>query len=389
MPRFLASRDPGAIREALVRRGMEPARAESIVDGFRTVTIILDAVDDDSKQVLSQAALLHGLELATGDGWLTISGAVTRLAGLARSTPDVLPESLAMDLGTCLSRAAEPQRIWKMSMGTVEVDRPLVMGILNVTPDSFSDGGNYLAPDSAITRADQLIEIGADMIDVGGESTRPGRPDEVATDEEWQRIRPVVEHMRGCHPTVPLSVDTVKSEIAERALGTGAWAVNDVSALRLDPLIADVCSRNGAGLILSHSRGSFPEMAGYEHATYSDVTTEIAHELMAALAVAEDRGVSLEQIVIDPGLGFAKTPEQNCEVFRGLPILASLGLPVLVGPSRKRFLGEITGKDTHERDTATAAACVAAFFGGAYLFRVHDVSGVKESLAVAEALRNT
>ena len=389
MPRFLASRDPGAIRESLVRRGMEEDRAASIVDGFRTVTILLDAVDDDSKLLLSQAALLHGLELATGDGWLTISGAVTRLAGLARSTSEKFPESLAKGLGTCLSRVAEPQRLWKMRLGTVVVDRPLVMGILNTTPDSFSDGGKFLTRESAIARADDLIEAGADVIDVGGESTRPGRPDEVLVEEEWRRVRPVVEHMRSCHPTVPLSVDTVKSDIAERALDAGAWAVNDVSALRLDPRIADVCSRCEAGLILSHSRGSFPEMAGYEHAEYLDVTTEIAHELMAAVAVAEDRGVWREQIVIDPGLGFAKTPEQNREVLRGLPILTSLGLPMLIGPSRKRFLGEITGKDTHQLDSATAAACVAAFFGGAYLFRVHDVSGVKESLAVAEALRST
>jgi dihydropteroate synthase len=164
--------------------------------------------------------------------------------------------------------------------------------------------------------------------------------------------------------------------------------VNDVSALRLDPRIAEVSADAGAGLILSHSRGSFSEMAGYDYATYSDVTRETANELMAAVALAEDCGVERKQIVIDPGLGFAKTPEQCEEVLRGLPILASLGLPVLVGPSRKRFLGTITGRETHDRDSATAAACVAAFLGGAYLFRVHDVARVKESLAVAEALRS-
>jgi dihydropteroate synthase len=273
-------------------------------------------------------------------------------------------------------------------MGTVEVERPVVVGIINVTPDSFSDGGEFLTAESAIGRAEHLIDSGADMIDLGGESTRPGIPEEVEVDEEWRRLRPVVEHICRQHPTKPLSVDTVKSEIAERALHEGAWAVNDVSGLRLDPRIADLCGSFGAGLIINHSRGPFAEMAGYEHATYSDVTAETAYELLASVEIAQERGVSREQIVIDPGLGFAKTPEQNCEVLRGLPVLASLGLPVLVGPSRKRFLGEITGKDAKARDAATAAACVAAFFGGAYLFRVHDVTGVKESLAVAEALRS-
>jgi len=271
----------------------------------------------------------------------------------------------------------------------VVLDRPRVVGILNVTPDSFSDGGEYLNPEAALSHADKLIEAGADMVDVGAESTRPGQPGLVPVEEEWQRLGPVLSELVIRHPTVPLSVDTVKSVIAERALDAGAWVVNDVSALRLDARIADVCASRNAGLVLNHSRGSFFEMAGYEHAAYEAVASEVADELLMAVELAEGRGVTRDRIVLDPGLGFAKTPEQNREVFRDLPMLTSLGFPIMVGPSRKRFLGVITGKETNDRDVATAAACIAAFLAGAYLFRVHDVGRVKESLAVAEALRST
>jgi len=388
MPRFLASRDPGAVREALVRRGVEEGSAASTAEGLHAITVLVDAVDDHSKDLLRQSALLRGLELVSGDGWIALSGSTARLAGLSRAGSDILPESLSRGLGACLRRVTDSYRTWRMGRGEVTVDGPIVVGILNVTPDSFSDGGKHLSPESAMVHAEHLIESGADIIDLGGESTRPGQPEAVSIDEEWQRLQPVLEQLAREHPALPLSVDTVKSVIAERALQAGAWVVNDVSALRFDPRIADVCTEFEAGLILNHSRGSFSEMAGYEHATYTDVTTETARELSVAAELAESKGVTREQMVIDPGLGFAKTPEQSCEVLRGLPLLASLGMPIMVGPSRKRFLGTITGRETGDRDTATAAACVAAFLGGAYLFRVHDVSRVKESLAVAEALRS-
>ena len=388
MIRPLAARDPGAIREALVRRGMDEGRAISTAQGIRAVTLLFDSLDDDARDVLTRTALLRGLEAVSGDGWVMLSGSATRLAGLARAGPDILPESLTRELGAYLRGITDVHRTWHTARGPVAVDKPIVVGIVNVTPDSFSDGGEYLRPDAAVVHAEDLVEAGADMIDVGAESTGPGRPAAVPVEEEWQRLQPVLDGLVRGHPTVPVSVDTVKSVIAERALDTGVWAVNDVSALRLDVRIADLCAGYGAGLVLNHSRGSFSEMAGYEHATYEDVTTETAHELMAAVETAEGCGVTREQIVLDPGLGFSKTPEQNCEVLRGLPFMASLGMPIMVGPSRKRFLGAITGKDTPDRDTATAAACVAAFLGGAYLFRVHDVGRAKESLAVAEALRS-
>ena len=389
MASLLASRDPGAIREALVRRGMDEASAASTASGLHPVTVFLDKLSTESTEALTGAALVQGIDVVSGDNWAAISGSTSRIAGFARSAAEVLPGALARDIGECLRTVSEPQHIWRTGRGSLPVDRPIVVGILNVTPDSFSDGGLYVEADSALGHASRMIEAGADMIDIGGESTRPGAPAAVPVEDEWKRIAPVIERLSHEFTSVPLSVDTVKSEIADRALSAGAWAVNDVSALRLDSRLADVCAAKGSGLILSHSRGPFSEMAGYEHATYTDVTKETAAELTKAVELAESRGVNREQIVIDPGLGFAKRPEQNWELIRGLPLLASLGFPIMVGPSRKRFLGAITGMDAAHRDTATAAACVAAFLRGAYLFRVHDVARVKASLAVAEVLRSS
>jgi dihydropteroate synthase len=368
---------------------MDDGRAMLAAQGLRAFTLLFDSLDDISHDALTNTALLRGVEVVSGDGWVALSGSLTQFAGLARAGSNTLPASLTRELGAFLNGITNVPRTWSTARGAVAVDKPLVAGIVNVTPDSFSDGGRYLRPEVAIAHVERLIEAGADMIDVGAESTRPGQPAVVPVEEEWLRLQPVVDELVRRHPTVPLSVDTVKAVIAERALEAGVWAVNDVSALRLDPRIADVCAACGAGLVLNHSRGSFSEMAGYEHAKYDDVTVDVASELMAAVDIAEGRGVERNQIVIDPGLGFAKTPEQNWELLRELPFLSSLGFPIMVGPSRKRFLGAITGKDATDRDTATAAACIAAFFGGAYLFRVHDVGRVKESLVVAEALRST
>ena len=183
--------------------------------------------------------------------------------------------------------------------------------------------------------------------------------------------------------TRPLSFTTLPAPPA------GAWAINDVSGLRLDPEIADVCAEHGAGLVLMHSRGSLSEMASYDHASYGRVVHEVVRELEQAVEVAGSRGVGADRVVLDPGLGFAKRPEHNYEMLRDLPALAALGHPVMVGPSRKRFLGAVAGRDVPHRDAATATACAAAYLGGASLFRVHAVAPVREALAIAHAIRST
>lgn len=275
---------------------------------------------------------------------------------------------------------------WKTARGIIPLDRPLVAGILNVTPDSFSDGGRYLDPAAALAHAGALLAQGADLLDIGAESTRPGRPQPVPEEEEWRRLAPVLEAVVGEFPDTPISVDTVKSGTARRALGAGAHIINDVSGLRADGQLAAVCAGSGAGLILMHSRGSVTDMATYEHAIYHDVVAEVSAELSQAVAAARRGGVAPECLVLDPGLGFSKEPAHNYTVLNRLEKIVALGFPVMVGPSRKRFLTLATDRPVADRDPATAAACVAAYCRGAMLFRVHNAGLAREALAVAHAI---
>jgi dihydropteroate synthase len=271
-----------------------------------------------------------------------------------------------------------------MRRGAVSLDRPVIVGIVNLTPDSFSDGGRYLDPGRALAQVEALMAEGAAMLDLGAESTRP-HTTPVPEDEEWRRLEPVLTGVVLKFPEVPVSVDTVKASVARRALDAGAWAINDVSGLRLGTRLADACAEHDAGLVLMHSRGDVRTMATYEHATYQDVTAEVSRELEQAVTQAQEHGVSRDRIVLDPGLGFAKTPEQSFQVLGGLPALLRLGLPLMIGPSRKRFLGAATGREVAERDVATAAACAVGWLLGARLFRVHAVAPTRDALAVAHA----
>jgi len=261
------------------------------------------------------------------------------------------------------------------------------MGILNVTPDSFFDGGLYRDPEAALARAHRLLEEGADLIDVGGESTRPGAR-RVSSAEERSRVVPVVRALARAWPDLLLSVDTTRSEVAAAALDEGAAVVNDVSALRLDPGLAATCATRGAGLVLMHSRGDVDRMASYETAKYGeDPVSEIVDELERALAAARAAGVPDSALVVDPGLGFSKRTEHSVAVLRQLPRLGRLGRPVLIGPSRKRFIGELSGGlPVGDRLPGTIAACVAGLLAGARLFRVHDVGAVRRALDVADSV---
>jgi dihydropteroate synthase len=377
------------VQRALATRGVDEVRAESAAQGCRSLALIIDDLTPDILRTLAQEARVSGLDCLAGDDWVFLSGGAATLAGLARPDSTELPASLASGLAEVLRAAIEPPLTWSMQRGTVSFDRPVIVAILNVTPDSFSDGGRFLDPDAALRHAEQLIEDGADMLDVGAESTRPGRPAAVDAEEEWNRLHPVLEALAREHPDLPVSVDTVKAETARRALDGGAWVINDVSGLRLDPEIATACAAHGAGLVLMHSRGTVADMASYDHAHYHDVGIEVRHELAAAAETALGRGLAREQIVVDPGLGFAKTPEHTFQILRELPAVVSLGFPVMVGPSRKRFLGDATSRDVEGRDVATAAACVAAYFHGANLFRVHAVTPTRDALRVARAVRSS
>jgi len=224
------------------------------------------------------------------------------------------------------------------------------------------------------------------MLDVGGESTRPGRPAPVSAEEETARVVPVVAALRQRWPHVPVSVDTVKAATARAALAAGAAAINDVSGLRLDPELAGVVAEAGAGMVLMHSRGGIASMASYDGADYGgDVVGGVIAELRQAVERATFAGIAADRIVIDPGFGFSKTVDQNVFLADQLPSLHALGRPILVGPSRKRFLGEITERNVSDRDRATAAFCALAYARGARLFRVHEPAAVRDALAVAHA----
>jgi dihydropteroate synthase len=272
---------------------------------------------------------------------------------------------------------------WEVQGAEILLDRPRVLGILNVTPDSFSDGSKWIEPSVAIDRALEMIDEGADLIDVGAESTRPGAAS-ITAEEEWRRLEPVLQPLaqRG----VTLSIDTTKREVARRALDLGAAAINDVSGLVADPEIASDCAAAGAGLILMHMRGDPRTMQ--DDLEYSDVVTEIADFLTEQARIAEQAGCRNCQIVIDPGIGFGKSAAGNLEILGRIEELADRSYPVLVGPSRKSFIGQTLGLPIQERVEATIAACLAAYAGGATLFRVHDVAPARRALDMACAIRN-
>jgi len=261
-------------------------------------------------------------------------------------------------------------------------ERPLIMGILNVTPDSFSDGGRYHDKDRAVEHGLQMVQEGADIIDVGGESTRPGAVP-VSLDIELERVVPVVEALSRREGVV-LSVDTMKSEVAERALASGAHIINDVSALSADPRMADVAKAYGAGVILMHKRGESRTMQ--QQALYDDVVREVRDYLIARVNYAERSGLARSTLAIDPGIGFSKTAGHNVTLLAHLSALRACGRPIVVGLSRKAFIGQITGQGVEDRGAGTLGALAFCLGEGAHVLRVHDVKASRDVVQVLSAL---
>jgi dihydropteroate synthase len=258
-----------------------------------------------------------------------------------------------------------------------------VMGVVNVTPDSFSDGGLYLDPAAAIAHGIELYDDGAAILDIGGESTRPGA-EPVSVDEELRRVIGVIEGLGEARPAARLSIDSSKAAVARAALVAGATFVNDVTALRGDPEMASVVAAHGADCCLMHMLGEPRTMQ--DDPRYDDVVADVKAFLEARMAYAVTAGIDERRIVLDPGIGFGKTVEHNLELLRRLDELVALGRPVLIGTSRKSFLGRLTGRPDHaDRVPGTIATCVLAFERGARIFRVHDVSVVHDALAVTAA----
>jgi dihydropteroate synthase len=288
--------------------------------------------------------------------------------------------------------AAGLVRRWRVGSREILLDQPIVMGILNVTPDSFSDGGNFFSPDQAVEHASQMLRDGADIIDVGGESTRPGAT-VVGVAEEIRRVVPVIRELKKRHPDALVSIDTVNASVASAAIDEGAEIINDVSAMRLDAAMPLLAAKSRCGVVLMHSRGTVENMASYDNAVYDNVTTEVIGELASQLLLLEEAGVDRSFVAIDPGFGFSKRSEQSFELLGNLGSFAMLAVPLMVGVSRKRFLTEamLRGKEhvgpvtaaslpIDARDAGTVALNVVAILNGATIFRVHNVAANRRGL---------
>jgi dihydropteroate synthase len=322
----------------------------------------------------------------TRSGSLLLSGTSLQLERLAsaieKETPEL--EEFSKELRSLLkniekTRFAIPCRTKTLDLG----DRTLIMGTINVTPDSFSDGGKLLEPESAVTRALEMAEEGADLIDVGGESTQPGsRP--VDPEEELRRIIPVIAKVAS-RTEIPLSVDTRKARVAREALEAGAQLVNDTSALRFDPKMGEVIASYGVPVVLMHMRGTPETMQQEIH--YISLISEITQYLRESIHAAHEAGVDQEKTIIDPGIGFGKTVDHNLAIIKHLAQLRTLGRPILIGPSRKSFIGKILNLDADEREEGTMATLAASILNGAHILRVHNVRNAVRVARVTDAIK--
>jgi dihydropteroate synthase len=338
---------------------------------------LLSLGGDAALSVNGSDAEAHGVAVLMG----TVKQ-LRRLCSRLTENPFGLP-TLAGEIRGLLDLDAKPPQRWNTGRRVLDLSlRPCIMGVINVTPDSFSDGNVYFPPEKAIDRAFELEAEGADIIDIGGESTRPFAPP-VEADEEIRRVVPVIEKLSG-RLKIPVSIDTYKSTVAEKALSAGAEIVNDISSFMFDERMADIVGSTGAGLVLMHTRGRPSVMQ--KDTCYTSMISEITGELRRSVAMAEAAAIDRDRIVIDPGIGFGKNLEGNLEILRRLSEFKAIGCPVMVGTSRKSFIGQVLGKETGERLFGTAATVAIALMNGASVFRVHDVKEMRDVLDMAMVL---
>ena len=396
-PRLLEVPTPEHAARELLRIAVDSYGIAQMVPKMRTLCIGLSQLQCGQANVLKQEMLSLGGDAAVARGTVACSidstdciliGTAKQLKRLCRKLevqPFGLPE-LAGELDSLLARTASAPAAWKTSRRSLSLQRPLIMGILNVTPDSFSDGGRSSDPDLAFEKALQMEAEGADIIDIGGESTRPGAA-LVSSDEETGRIIPVIERLAGTLKCA-ISVDTWKSSVAARALNAGAEIINDISGFNFDSHMAGLVAASGAGVVLMHTRGT-PDKMQLDTA-YDDLMAEITAGLRASLAAAHDAGVSDACIAIDPGIGFGKGAAGNLELLRRLAELSCFGLPILSGPSRKSFIDKVLGRElTDDRLFGTAATVALSVSHGASILRVHDVRAMRDVADMAYAVMHS
>lgn len=393
-PRLLTVQTPELAACELRRIGVDNGGIAQMVPKMRTLCILFSRLECRQANILKQEMLSLGGDAAVARGTVACSidrtdclliGTIKQLSRLGRKLkvqPFGLSE-LGGELEVLLSQAATPPSVWKTSRRSLSLHRPLIMGILNITPDSFSDGGRFSDVELAIEAALQMEADGADIIDIGGESTRPGAA-AVTPEDELARIIPVIERLSGVLKCA-ISVDSWKSAVAERALAAGAEIVNDISGFCFDADMAGVAAASGAGVVLMHTRGTPDKMQ--QNTQYDDLIAEVTTGLLASVTKASEAGVAAACMAIDPGIGFGKGAAGNLELIRRLAEFSSFGLPILVGPSRKSFIGTVLGREqTDDRLFGTAAAVALSVSHGAAIVRVHDVRAMRDVADMAHAV---
>lgn len=393
-PRTLSISTPDQARAELERIGVDPGGLSMMGGKMLTRCIHLANLQCRQANILKQELLSLGGDAAVARGTVSCSINATdviligtdkqllQLCQKLKAQPFGLP-TLAIELDTLLTNITRSPKRWVTSRRSFSLERPLIMGILNLTPDSFSDGGQYLDPELALEHALQMEAEGADIIDVGGETTKPGSFP-VPAEEEASRIIPVIKRLSATLRCA-ISVDTRKSVVADEALSAGAEIINDISGFNFDPHMAGVVAKNSAAVVLMHTRGKPDEMQ--MNTGYDDLMTEVISGLQSSLTHALQAGVSPERIAIDPGFGFGKDVAGNLEILQRLRELTCMGRPILVGTSRKSFIGKILEQETaSERLFGTAATVALSVVNGAQILRVHDVRAMRDAADLAHAV---
>ena len=394
--RDLQVNSPSAALAVLDEIKVDACGIEAMLPKMGHLNIRIEGVSCRAANIIKQEMLAVGGDAAVARG--TVACSIPATDVILMGTPKQLRKFaekitrqpfglalLAVSVARFLENINNQSLVLKTARRDIALgDRTLIMGIVNVTPDSFSDGGRYLATDQAIAHALRLVDEGADILDFGGESSRPGALP-VSPEEELARLIPVMEAVAKRVDT-PLSVDTTKAAVARAALDAGAEIVNDISSMRFDDKMPAVIAGKGAAVVLMHMRGTPRDMQAGD-LNYASLWGEILRFLEKRIDAAQRDGIGERQIVVDPGLGFGKSAEDNLKIIRELRECRVLGVPVLVGPSRKAFIGRITGGTPAERTEGTAAAVTAAIMNGADIVRVHDVGIMKKVAAVADAVK--
>lgn len=393
-PRLLALPTPDhAVRE-LQRVAVDAYGIAEMVPKMRTLCIGLQQLECRQANILKQEMLSLGGDAAVARGTVACSidgtdciliGTAKQLTRLCRklTTQPFGLAALSAELEALLNRVARAPSGWKTSSRTLSLQRPLIMGILNITPDSFSDGGRCNTISQAFDRALQMEAEGADIIDIGGESTRPGAA-LIPADEELERVLPVIERLSTVLKC-PVSVDTWKSSVAEKALSAGAEIINDISGFTFDTEMAGVAAASGAGVVLMHTRGTPDKMQ--QNTLYVNLMLEVTAGLSASIEQARTAGISDDCIALDPGIGFGKNVAGNLELLRRLSELSCFGMPILTGTSRKGFIGNILNRtESDDRLYGTAATVALSIANGASILRVHDVGAMRDVADMAHAI---